>query len=389
MSKHSKLSPSGAHRWLACPASIEGEQVDQASPYAAEGTVAHQLADECWALGVRAETFIGKTRSADGYDFEVTEEMAEAVQVYLDLLESLPHNTQFFMEQRIEHPEIADFGGTIDCCAVHLSYVDDTQSLHIVDYKHGAGVAVEVEGDSGHGLWFGRNAQLAAYALLASKKFPTWSGTILVTIVQPRAHHPAGPIRSTEFTLEELEYFESKIREMPDRVGQIQAGAHCKWCPRAAGCPELYQLTVQTAQREFALPDDMTPEKAAQVLELRAPLKVFIDAVEEYAHGQLEKGIEVPGYKLVDRFGNRRWAMDEESISKKLARKYGKKNIYETRLLSPAQMEKVAGKETVSALVERPNLGTTMVPQSDKREAVKRVTASEEFQNCLSESELS
>ena len=46
---HAKLSPSGAHRWMACPGSIvlESNIPDKGSVYADEGTAAHELAAWC------------------------------------------------------------------------------------------------------------------------------------------------------------------------------------------------------------------------------------------------------------------------------------------------------------------------------------------------------
>jgi hypothetical protein len=373
MLEHSLLSPSSAHRWLACPASLEGHKVSESSAYAIEGAVAHSVAHECWMLGVAAKTFIGAKRICEGTEVEVTDEMAEAVQTYLDFIAEAADGSEVILEQRFEHPELKNFGGTIDCI------IPDKR--HLIDFKYGAGVAVEVKGQSGHGLWFGFNAQLGAYALLFNARFPSL-GQIKTTVVQPRAHHVDGPIRSTVLTPDYLDMLFADIDGMAGRAGDLRAGHHCKWCPRAAQCPELYELTVRTAKAEFAI-SSMTPERAAEILNLREPLKEFFEAVEQWAHGQMDKGISVPGYKLVDRFGNRRWAFAEDQIAKKL-RKFGKKQIYQTELLSPAQMEEVVGKELVSALVERPNLGTTLVPESDRREAVKRLTAADEFKDCLS-----
>ena len=45
MSSHAFLSPSASHRWLNCPPSAKlcAALPDQTSPYAAQGTDAHEL----------------------------------------------------------------------------------------------------------------------------------------------------------------------------------------------------------------------------------------------------------------------------------------------------------------------------------------------------------
>ena len=47
MAKHAYLSASASHRWLACPPSAKlcAELEDQSSPYAQQGTDAHELCE--------------------------------------------------------------------------------------------------------------------------------------------------------------------------------------------------------------------------------------------------------------------------------------------------------------------------------------------------------
>ena len=61
MTAHAKLSASSAARWMACPpsANLAATMPDTASSYAAEGTLAHALADairdKLAALGITIE----------------------------------------------------------------------------------------------------------------------------------------------------------------------------------------------------------------------------------------------------------------------------------------------------------------------------------------------
>ena len=86
-SHHFEKGASQAKRFMACPGCIRMQRglVSQPSRYAAEGTVAHHIGEECLRGGKDAAEFIGRKYNKDGFDFGVTEEMAEAVQSYLDL----------------------------------------------------------------------------------------------------------------------------------------------------------------------------------------------------------------------------------------------------------------------------------------------------------------
>jgi hypothetical protein len=337
---------------------------DRSSEYAAEGTVAHALAHQCWMLGCEAQVFIGTSRSCDGFTITITEEMADAVQIYLDYIES--RDGAVMLETRLEHGSLENFGGTVDCIVTGPPRV----TPEIVDFKYGAGVAVDAE----------RNEQMSCYAILLQESL-RYQTPVKVTIVQPRAHHADGPIRSWVAETEYLGEFVLRVADVisGNRDGELAAGDHCRFCPHKAVCPELHDLTLKVAQSEFE-PGGMTPKRAAEVLAKKTAIKSYLDAVDQWVHGQLDKGVEVPGYKLVNSYGNRRYAVDADTVEKRCkAKGFGKKQIYVTELMSPAQLEKVVGKELITSLVERPHTGTTVVPVSDKREAVVRLSASDEF----------
>ena len=74
MAKHATLSASASHRWLACPPSalLCAEIEDQSSPYAQQGTDAHEL---CQYLVEKAlgRDVTDPTESLDSYDAEMQE----------------------------------------------------------------------------------------------------------------------------------------------------------------------------------------------------------------------------------------------------------------------------------------------------------------------------
>jgi len=374
---HCKYSPSAAHRWLACPGSLtlpEPEGGSKSSVYADEGTAAHALLEKCWILGTDPSEYRGEEIE----DFPITEEMIEAVQVCLDTVEAerallqkrgAPSGVSVQAEQFITDPDNPDFGGTVDFS------ITSPDSLTIVDFKYGQGIPVEVKD----------NPQLLCYALLAEKDIYEGEGafdSFRLVVVQPRCPHEEGPVRSWEPTVQEVSDFSMMLENFWEEKSSVfKAGDHCRFCPHKANCPELYQLTQATAAKEFEA-ESMTPEIAGELLERRGAIELYFKALEEWAHSRMESGEKIPGRKLVHRFGNRKYAVEDEEILKRCrSRKLGKRKVTETKILSPARLEKIAGKDFVNSLCSRPLLGTAVVPLSDRRKEVERDSAFEAFEN--------
>src|SRR5690606_23962457 len=136
------------HRWSRCPGSVrlsEGLE-NRSSRYAEEGTAAHTLAEQCLRNGYTAARFVGKwiyphdeslgrwlfDGPADGR-YEITDEMAEAVDVYL---ETVRDDYKPGMDLLIEHRFNLDnvykgLFGTSDA----VLYDPETKLLRVYDYK--------------------------------------------------------------------------------------------------------------------------------------------------------------------------------------------------------------------------------------------------------------
>jgi hypothetical protein len=370
---------------MTCTASVFGPQDNTSSSYAEEGTAAHALAAECWVLGSDPAERIGQMIE----NVEVTEEMAQGVQIFLDALQAAVSQLEESAEESgakaaslielfMEAPGVPEFGGTADA----VVWLPKGSSLHVIDFKYGAGVTVEAE----------NNPQLLCYAWLAVQMLKTAGipmklETVTMTVVQPRREHAAGPIRSSTVSVLEVEQFGQKILDRIEILsnadeGVFAAGDHCRWCPRKVHCPKLYELTIENAKKEFSMDAEMTPERAAELMGIAKIVNSYLDAVGEWAHGQMEKGVTVPGFKLVHAFSNRAYCVEESEILKRLKKlKVAKSDAYVTTLKSPAQLEKVTGKEFVNSVCDRALKGTTVVPLSDNRPAVDRKTAADEFAN--------
>lgn len=130
MTKHATLSPSAAHRWMSCPGSVRMSAgiPRKSSPDAALGTAAHKLGEICLREGKDAKPFIGTIidTETDG-SWEVTKEMAECVQHYLDEVLRLQKilGGVLHVEERLDLTALVpDMFGTAD--AVIVSTDDET-----------------------------------------------------------------------------------------------------------------------------------------------------------------------------------------------------------------------------------------------------------------------
>src|SRR6478609_1680674 len=133
--EHSPLGASSAERWMNCPGSVTLIQALRSSPdyeeadpdYRRDGTQAHALAAHCLEGDIDCW-------EVDQAQFpELTAEMMNAVQEYLDYVRSL--NGHRWTERRVHLPEFhVSFFGTLDCV------VESGMDCHVIDYKHGVGV---------------------------------------------------------------------------------------------------------------------------------------------------------------------------------------------------------------------------------------------------------
>jgi hypothetical protein len=133
---------------------------------------------------------------------------------------------------------------------------------------------------------------------------------------------------------------------------------------------------VETHSLRVALPV-LAPHEVAEVLQMEPLVALWLKRVKAQALSTLLDGGEIPGYKVVEgKLGNRKWT-DELQVAEKLqASGYQLNDITETKLLSPAAMDKSIGKKKVAELLEgmidRSPGAPTVVPASDKRPVYNR-----------------
>lgn len=346
---HAKLSPSSAHRWMMCPNSIPLAAMfpveDTGSVYADEGSVAHHGADVCLSNRINAIELLGRQFEHNGKLWEFTEEMVENVQVYLDYVRSI--GGQVFSEQKLPiHTLTGEEGahGTSD--AVVLK----GDSIWICDLKFGRGERVEAQD----------NQQLLIYGLAAVREFEltTEIKHVHLVIIQPRLNHIsewALEIDDLECFAEDLAIATDLVDEAEDYVG-INGGLSpdlfnpgektCRWCPAKAHCPGIANQIVELFD-EYATIEPVTTPVLADLYAKVPMIRDWANAIEARVEQELNAGIDVPGYKLVEgRRGARKWT-DPDAAASIMAGVLDRSDLYEQTLISPTTAEKRLKKSTV------------------------------------------
>lgn len=367
MSEHSPIGASSMKRWQACPGSVRmSEGIESVSSfYAAEGTVAHWVGEQCLTNNRSPQEYVGQVVEQDGFDIEITDEMVEAVQVYLDTVnQNMMPGDKLLVEHRFHLVQLNErLWGTSD--ATILS--PGMKWLTVIDYKHGQGVAVEVKD----------NPQLLYYAAGALLETKFGAKKVEMVIVQPRCPHPEGSVRCWEVdALDLLDWVPELVdaaKATEDPNAPLATGDHCRWCPAAAICPQLRQEVYAIVQDKFD-GSNYDPEQLATDLENADNVEAWAKAVRSFAYNEAQRGRVVPRFKLVAKKANRSWKDEREA--KKFLVVYGLDDadmLTEPKLKSPAQIEKVIGranKDAITPLVTQESNGTVLVPETDKRPAV-------------------
>lgn len=361
--KHSRFAPSKMERRIACPGSAHVDNKDiESSEAAREGDRAHEEAAKILSGNITPKRLL---------DLEIKHD----IKIYLDYILSLSDeyvvNHNRYVEIEVFLDAISDeIYGTSDCIVSNWP-----NTLHVIDLKYGKGKLVEVD----------NNAQLATYGLGALERFGTDFDEVWLTIIQPRAEHKDGPIRTWKTTPAELhETWHTKIQKAYqkaiDKPHLFKPGNHCMWCSGARECVEAKKKT-NSIERRSRKEEKITADnkKLAQLLNQEQMVLQYFNLAKQEAFSRLLKGEKISGFKLVKSFGRTTWIdetraktgfVDDEAFTRKLK--------------TPTQLKKLGYDENeIDALSHRPEKGLILVPDTDKRPAHR--SAADDFDDDISE----
>lgn len=359
---HARFAPSSAHRIHDCPASLllNEQEPDREIYEAAEGTVAHHVAEICARERREPEEFLGVTldsgdldadydedqHSSKGFAVTVDDEMVTGVNEYLDRIMRLPGD--HFIEQRVNISPwcpIPDQFGTCDHAAAQH------KKLIVTDLKYGR-VYVEPE----------QNKQLVMYALGFINEWD-WLydfDEVVIRIAQPRLDNYGVWVTSKAELLaigEKIkERFTMALKPNPPFGPSEKA---CRFCKVSYKCRANHDFLYH--ERVMLLDEDdefvegdlvlMSDEELA-ALWLRKPMyEARMRAVEDYLHTKNGNGHFLPGLKVVAGKKSRYFTspIDAELVLLDAGVK-PEKMYSKPEFVSPAQAEKLVRGEAKKKL---------------------------------------
>lgn len=396
MNLHAKLSPSGAHRWMACPGSVtlEADIPDSSNAYAREGTAAHELAAMVLEdPASHAIDYVGKKIAFDDHGEDVlwliTKEMAEYVDDYVKFVRERAEGKILHVECKLSIGHITSEDGATGTSDVVI--IDrEQEAIEVIDLKYGMGVRVDAE----------HNAQMQMYALGALYEYELISDFSWVTMVihQPRLNH----VSEWNISVRDLLDFGDEARHAADKVRWEEptfnpGEKQCRFCKAKAVCPalraEVTDLVGGAATLADLIPDKVSSETGDNYLPMAMSKVGMVEdwckAVRAEVERRLLAGQTVDGYKLVEgRKGNRAWS--DEGAVEQLFKSFRlrQEEMYDFKLISATKAEKLLKgnpKRWAKAeqLITRSDGKPSVAPATDKRPAMDVKPVLDDFQGLI------
>ncbi|MBS6714284.1 MAG: DUF2800 domain-containing protein [Dialister sp.] len=372
---HAILSASASSRWLRCTPSarLERKFPDASSPYALEGSRAHE----------RAEYFLNRFLKTGDSNVLIREdvEMNDAVQIYVNICvekineaRTASPDAQIKVEQRLDFSRWVPEGfGTGDMVMVSDKYFE------IVDLKYGKGVPVSAI----------NNSQMRLYALGMYEAFGYLYGAdeVRMTIVQPRLDSVSTETISVDDLLTWGEEVKKKAKIAFAGKGEFCAGNHCRFCKARNTCRAHAEYELKNVKEDLQTAE-LEDFEISDILLRAKNIKTWLDGLESYALGKALDGYDWPGMKLVEGRSNRKITDDTIAANNLMNAGFGADEIYKPRALrSITDLEKLCGKkmfsELMSGVIEKPPGKPTLVSADDKRQAIELRNVKNDFDESL------
>lgn len=383
-SEHSRFSPSGTDKWVACPFSIKASDPipEETSKYAAEGTRAHTVAEDFFFHKYQGAEKSSDLMMADDDMMEGAEMHADCINGWLQHKDYIGEVLWHGLEKGIPiFPEKSCFG-TADAVIV------GTKGCVIIDYKYGKKPVSP------------NSAQLKCYLLGVLRHLIDVPDDYQfhAVVTQPRTDSMP---KACQHTLEEMREFEAVIYTAilkADSQGlEPVEGSHCFWCKARRTndpllkCPAISGKALKVANENF---DQFLTDMSAPIVKIGAPnikrdkalIKIMSllpmmkdiakNAIDEFEY-RIEQGETIEGIDLVEVQGNRKWKLDDpKEMGKEIQKLYPEvmpcyftKPVMKVKTLS-AIKKQVGAKNFDESLVVRPLKKEVVILDRTKREVL-------------------
>lgn len=339
---------------------------DTSSAAADEGTAAHELGAWCLETGGNARDRLGDMIRVGDDFWEVTAEMADYVQMYVDCVRAEPG--ELMVEQRLEIGFLTgEEGATGTADVIRI----DGRTLRLKDLKYGY-TFVPADSD-----------QLKMYGAAALRQFSMLYDidTVELQIIQPRINS----FPKVEVSVTDLKEWEAetmaiarRILAGPEGLEAVPGDKQCKFCRAKGACPALKEKALSVVRLDDFT--DLTARVSLLTNAQLADIAPHLEMIHDWCNGvraemdrRILSGQEIEGWKVVQgKKGNRAWA---DETAAQAALEASGKDAFVKKVISPSQAEKLF-KDAPEVWAQLQQMVTqspgrpAVVPVTDKRPAL-------------------
>ena len=206
---------------------------------------------------------------------------------------------------------------------------------------------------------------------------------VSMTIYQPRREN----VSTWTIGIEDLKIWANEVLKPKAEIafageGDFIPGEWCKFCKASVKCRARAEANLKLATEEFALPPMLTDEEIEEILASLDDISKWANELMAYAtETAINSGKQWRGFKIVEGRSVRKYS-DEDAVAK-AAKAAGYTDIYKQSLITLTEMEKLLGKqqftELLGGLITKPPGKPTLVPNTDKRQAMDISNVNDDF----------
>lgn len=333
-----RVRPSSMGRMLACPGSLQMEekfpQTDETEA-AAEGTAAH----EAFAMLMEGlEYSVGHVASNA---IVITAEMIEAAATTAAIVRAwaTPYT---YIERQMPCPSVHPLcGGMPDA----WGWDAQGSTIRVLDLKFGHRYVDVVDNEQLCAYTCGIIDEMKIDGLAEINIFVEW------TIVQPRAFHRDGPIKTIRFPLAELSGLRNRLAsaaaEAVSASPRCQPSEQCRDCNGRHACVALQRASASVVQfvhgtiEDFVLAPDQVGRELSRLEHAATLLDSRIEGLREQGVADIRAGKRVTGYELTQSYGREIWKPEHAANVVAMGQMTGHNLLKEREPITPAQARKL------------------------------------------------